>query len=119
MIANNIITLDKNELVYGIKEGILLDKRIIAVLSIFILATAVIPAFQATNATTSEITKYSNDNPAVDAAYKGYVGSIKSNVYHKPKCRYVKKIKSYNKIYFKTKAKARKRGYRACKVCRP
>ncbi|WP_176720178.1 MULTISPECIES: Ada metal-binding domain-containing protein [Methanobacterium] len=30
-----------------------------------------------------------------------------------------KKIKRYNRIYFKTKAQARAHGYMLCKICRP
>ena len=70
--------------------------------------------------TTSEITAHSISTPTVAAAYKyRYVASIHSNVYHKYTCRYVKKIKSYNRIYFKTKTSAKKHHYRPCKVCRP
>ena len=100
---------------------ILLDKGILAVLGIFILVIAFLPAFQPTNtSTTSEITNHSISTPTVEAAYKGYyVASIHSKVYHRATCRYVKKIKSYNRIYFKTKASAKKHHYRPCKVCRP
>lgn len=112
--------LDKIRSIYGIKGVILLDKRILAVLSIFILAIAILPAFQLTETTTSDIINYSGSKTTVDAAYKGYyVGSAKSNVYHKSYCRYVKQIKRYNKRYFKTKAIARKYRYRPCKVCKP
>lgn len=100
---------------------ILLDKRILSVLGIFILIIAFSPAFQPTNTpATSEITNYQLSTPTVEAAYRGYyVASIHSHVYHKATCRYVKKIKPYNKIYFKTKAQARAHGYRPCKICRP
>lgn len=98
-----------------------MDKRILAVLSSLIFVIAFLPAFQPMNTpTTSEITAHSISTPTVAAAYKyRYVASIHSNVYHKYTCRYVKKIKSYNRIYFKTKTSAKKHHYRPCKVCRP
>ena len=100
---------------------ILVDKKILAVLGTLILVIAFLPVFQPMNtSTTSEITTPLVSTPTVAAAYKyRYVASIHSNVYHKATCRYVKKIKSYNRIYFKTKASAKKHHYRPCKVCRP
>jgi Adenosine deaminase len=99
----------------------LVDKRILAVLGTLIFVISFLPAFESMSTpTTSEITAHSVSIPTVAAAYKGYyVGSINSNVYHKSTCRYVKKIKSYNRIYFKTKASAKKHHYWPCKVCRP
>ena len=99
----------------------LVDKRILAVLGTLIFVISFLPAFESMNmSATSEITAHSVSTPTVAAAYNGYyVGSINSNVYHKSTCRYVKKIKSHNRIYFKTKASAKKHHYRPCKVCRP
>ncbi|MGB3346633.1 MAG: thermonuclease family protein [Candidatus Humimicrobiia bacterium] len=48
-----------------------------------------------------------------------FVGSKKSDVYHYPKCGYVKKIKSENIIWFSSVEDARNHGYRPCKVCKP
>ena len=48
-----------------------------------------------------------------------YVASSESDVFHKPNCRYVKQIKSENKITFNSKQDAINAGYRACKVCQP
>lgn len=48
-----------------------------------------------------------------------YVGSINSNVYHYPDCRYVQRIKPENKIWFSSSEDARTHGYRPCKVCKP
>ncbi len=99
----------------------LVDKRILAVLSTLIFVIALLPVFEPMNTSTnSQITAQPVNTPTVAAAYKyRYVASIHSHVYHKVTCRYVKKIKRYNRIYFKTKASARKHGYRPCKVCRP
>ena len=48
-----------------------------------------------------------------------YVGSINSDVYHYPTCRYVKQIYPENKIWFSSASDARAHGYRPCKVCNP
>lgn len=48
-----------------------------------------------------------------------YVGSSKSTVYHLPSCSSAKKIVPTNLITFATKDEAAKKGYRACKVCKP
>jgi hypothetical protein len=97
------------------------DKRIIAVLSTLIFVIAFLPVFEPMDASTSsQITAQPVSTPTVSAAYKyRYVASIHSHVYHKITCRYVKKIKRCNRIYFKTKAQARAHGYRPCKICRP
>ncbi len=55
----------------------------------------------------------------VPAGEYQYVGSVNSNKYHYPECRWAKKIKSQNEIWFKDKADARKHGYVPCKVCKP
>ena len=46
-----------------------------------------------------------------------YVGSKKSDKYHKPDCKWAQKIKPENKVVFKDKEAAEKAGYVACKVC--
>ncbi len=48
-----------------------------------------------------------------------YVASKKSTIYHKPSCRWAKKIKKSNKIVFTNVKDAKASGYRACKVCKP
>lgn len=48
-----------------------------------------------------------------------YVASKNSNKFHKQSCSYVKKIKSKNKITFKSKSQAKKLGYKPCKKCKP
>jgi hypothetical protein len=48
-----------------------------------------------------------------------YLGSSKSNVYHRGSCRSVKQIKADNLVSFPTKEEAQKKGYRACLVCKP
>ncbi|MHC1631792.1 MAG: Ada metal-binding domain-containing protein [Methanotrichaceae archaeon] len=48
-----------------------------------------------------------------------YVGSINSNKYHYPDCRYAQKIKPENRIWFADSEDARAQGYVPCKVCKP
>ena len=50
---------------------------------------------------------------------KKFVGSIYSNVYHYPSCKWAKKIKPENEIWFSSPEEAKAAGYRPCKVCRP
>lgn len=48
-----------------------------------------------------------------------YVGSIKSDKYHKPSCRHAKNIKPENEIWFGTIEEAKTKGYSPCGVCKP
>lgn len=48
-----------------------------------------------------------------------YVGSINSDKYHLPSCRWAKKILPENKIEFHSREAAVKAGYKPCKVCKP
>lgn len=48
-----------------------------------------------------------------------YVGSVNSNKYHKPFCRWAKKINPENLVSFETENDAAQKGYVPCKVCRP
>ena len=50
---------------------------------------------------------------------KQFVGSVNSNVYHYPSCRYVDQIKPENRIWFSSSQDARNHGYRPCQVCNP
>lgn len=49
----------------------------------------------------------------------GFVGSSKSNIYHVPSCSSAKRITPTNLVTFATRDDATKKGYRACKVCKP
>lgn len=53
------------------------------------------------------------------AAHARFVGSEKSDVYHWPDCRWAKRIKPENRVWFESPADARNHGYRPCKVCNP
>ncbi len=48
-----------------------------------------------------------------------FVGSITSDVYHRPTCYYVDSIHEHNKIYFSSTEDAEIAGYRPCLVCNP
>jgi len=48
-----------------------------------------------------------------------YVASKNSNIFHKPDCKWVKKISPKNLIGFKSREEAIRSGRRACKNCRP
>ncbi|WP_346430122.1 Ada metal-binding domain-containing protein [Methanocella conradii] len=48
-----------------------------------------------------------------------YYASSKSDVFHRPGCRYVSQIKSSNLITFSSRHEALDAGYRPCKVCKP
>lgn len=48
-----------------------------------------------------------------------FVGSLESDKYHDPNCRYAKKILKENEIWFDTAAEAQAAGYSPCGVCHP
>ena len=54
--------------------------------------------------------------PTVKTSGK-FVGSILSDKYHTPNCRFAKKIEKENEIWFDTTDEATKAGYAACGVC--
>lgn len=47
------------------------------------------------------------------------VASKLSNIYHKPTCRIIRKIKEENIVLFEDKEDSEKNGYIPCKICRP
>ena len=46
-----------------------------------------------------------------------YVASKNSKKYHKPDCKWAKKIKKENLICFKTRKEAENEGYKPCQTC--
>lgn len=48
-----------------------------------------------------------------------YVGSLNSDKYHNPSCRYAKNIEYENQIWFDTISEAHAKGYSPCGVCHP
>lgn len=53
------------------------------------------------------------------ASEEVFVGSIESNKYHYPDCRWAKKILPEHEIWFSSPQDAQTHGYVACKVCTP
>jgi micrococcal nuclease len=50
---------------------------------------------------------------------KVFVGSIKSNKFHRPDCKWADRIKPANRIWFSSAKHARSKGYEPCKTCKP
>ncbi len=50
---------------------------------------------------------------------EGFVGSVRSDVYHYPACRHAESILPANRHWFDSPEDAREAGYRPCGVCRP
>lgn len=48
-----------------------------------------------------------------------FIGSIQSDKFHKPTCRWAKSIKSHNETWFSDVNDALNQGYSPCGVCRP
>lgn len=46
-----------------------------------------------------------------------YVGSKNSDKYHLPSCRWAKRIKSENQVWFSSKEEAESKGYQPCGTC--
>lgn len=48
-----------------------------------------------------------------------YVGSAKSDKYHRLSCEWADRINDENRIEFNSVADAKEQGYKPCKVCEP
>ncbi len=48
-----------------------------------------------------------------------YVGNKNSKKFHRPTCKWAKRIKSSNVVVFKARKEAVEAKYIACKVCKP
>lgn len=48
-----------------------------------------------------------------------FVGSVTSNKYHRPSCRWVREIRRTRQIWFASAAEAAHRGYVPCSLCKP
>ncbi len=57
--------------------------------------------------------------PQEPEAKGAFVGSVRSNKYHYPDCRWAGRISPANEIWFDSAADARAQGYEPCGVCRP
>lgn len=56
---------------------------------------------------------------ATAAPGERFVGSLESDKYHHPSCRWAKKILPQNQIWFASSEEARAAGYVPCGVCKP
>jgi len=61
----------------------------------------------------------SAEEPVQAGADGQFVGSVDSDKYHYPDCRWAKEIKPENEIWFDSVDEARAAGYMPCKVCGP
>ena len=48
-----------------------------------------------------------------------FVGSVRSNKYHYPDCKWAKRIPPRRELWFSTASDAKAHGYIPCRVCRP
>lgn len=53
------------------------------------------------------------------SAEAAYVGNVKSLKFHYEDCRWAKKMKEENKVYFETREEALEQGYVSCGSCNP
>ena len=73
-----------------------MKKRLMAILSVFLLVALPLISYAAT-----------------------YIGNRNSNKFHIQGCQWERKMNEANRIYFKSKVAAVKAGYVGCKVCKP
>jgi uncharacterized small protein (DUF1192 family) len=59
--------------------------------------------------------------PTTPATAKGsyYIGNFNSRKFHRPDCKWAKKISPANRLVFKSRQDVINQGYQACKVCKP
>ncbi len=82
-------------------------------------------AWQAAGEPTIEAIRSRSDDDLTSsrsAAFLGdvaYVGSRRSNIFHKPNCPFARKINEDNLVTFSTALQARQARRRACKLCKP
>lgn len=62
---------------------------------------------------------WGQDAGAEEEGAEAVVGSKKSDKYHRPDCRWAKKITAANLITFRSPAEAKAAGYTPCKTCKP
>jgi len=48
-----------------------------------------------------------------------FIGSVNSDKYHYPNCRWAEKIKLENEIWFNSVTEAKSAGYKPCGTCKP
>lgn len=48
-----------------------------------------------------------------------FIGNSNTNVFHRPDCRYAKKIDAEKRVSFTSRDRAVSQGYKPCKICNP
>ena len=56
---------------------------------------------------------------SIEADTGAYIGNARSHKFHRPDCRYTKKIAPRNRVFFQSRQEAINQGYVPCKVCKP
>ena len=56
---------------------------------------------------------------SIEADTGAYIGNARSHKFHRPDCRYTKKIAPRNRVFLKSRREAIDKGYVPCKVCKP
>lgn len=69
-------------------------------------------------ASKTQVTKTQENTKQQVKSTGKYVGSIDSDKYHNPTCRWAKKIKKNNEIWFDSISEAQEKGYKACGTCK-
>lgn len=59
------------------------------------------------------------EKEAIPKKQMNYVASVKRDPFHKPSCKWAKKISSLNLDEYETRQQAINAGHRPCKVCKP
>jgi micrococcal nuclease len=57
--------------------------------------------------------------PRAQQVASGYIGNIKSHVFHMPSCTGASEMAPKNRVLIKTRDEAVKEGYRPCGICQP
>lgn len=115
---NGNIVITSNGATYSVNVQTQTASPAIAVASPDVQATLQ-PVIQTTPKPTLQPTLQISQTPLAVPASGVYVGSVLSNKYHYPSCRWAKEIHPENLITFSSKADAAAKGYKPCKTCNP
>jgi len=58
-----------------------------------------------------------SESSGINESIGSFVASKNSKIYHRPECKYVKRIKEENKIWFKSVKEAEDKGFKPDKYC--
>ena len=71
------------------------------------------------HSSSSTSTDTSSASSSQTTASGNYIANANSGKFHDASCKYVKKIKDYNRVYFNNRNDAVSQGYTPCRVCNP